>query len=50
MKIMKRFEENVAELFDVGEPNLWGHFKVGVLKACDEVCGRKRGRRYMVVE
>ena len=24
--------------------NLWGHFKNGVLKACDEVCGKKRGR------
>ena len=22
-----------------------GHFKVVVLKACDEVCGMKRGRR-----
>ena len=22
-----------------------GHFKDGVLKACDEVCGKKRGRR-----
>ena len=24
-------------------PNLLGHFKDGVLKACDEVCGRGRG-------
>ena len=25
--------------------NLWGHFKDGVLRACDEVCGKKRGMR-----
>ena len=24
---------------------MWGHFKNGVLKACDAVCGKKRGRR-----
>ena len=24
---------------------MWGHFKDGGLKACDEVCGMKRGRR-----
>ena len=24
---------------------MWGHFKDGVLKACDDVCGKKRGRR-----
>ena len=45
VKIRKRFEEKVTELVDVGAPNLWGHFKDGVLKACDEVCGRRRGRR-----
>ena len=26
-------------------PNLWGHFKNGVLRACDEVYWKKRGRR-----
>ena len=25
--------------------NLWGHLKDGVLKACKEVCGDKRGKR-----
>ena len=25
--------------------NVWGHFKDGILKACDEVCGKKRRRR-----
>ena len=43
-KIRKRFEEKVIELVDVGTPNLWGHFKDGVLEACDEVCGKKRER------
>ena len=45
MKIRKRFEEKVTKLVDVGVPNLLGHFKDGVLMACDEVCGKKRGRR-----
>ena len=34
----------MIKLVDVEVPNLWGHFKDGVLKACDEVCGKKRGR------
>ena len=41
MKIRKRFEEKVIKLVDVGAPDLWGHFKDGVLKACDEVCGKR---------
>ena len=32
-------------MVDVGALNLWGQFKDGILKACDEVCGTKRGRR-----
>ena len=44
MKIRKRFEEKVAELVDVGAPNLWGHFKDGVLEACERCVGcRGRG-------
>ena len=42
VKIGKRLEE-VIQLVDVGLPNLWEHFKDGVSKACDEVCGKKRG-------
>ena len=45
VKIRKRFEEKVIQLVDVGAPNLREHFKVCDLKACDEVCGKKRGRR-----
>ena len=35
----------MAKLVDVGAPNLWGHFKEGVLKACDEVCVKNMRRR-----
>ena len=45
VKIRKQFEERVIKLVDVGAPDLWGHFMDGVSKACDEVCGKKRGRR-----
>ena len=45
VKIRKQFEGKVAKLVDVGASSLWGHFKDGVLEACDEMCGKKRGRR-----
>ena len=45
LKIRKRLEEKVIELVDIVAPNLLGHFKDGILKACDEECGKKRGRR-----
>ena len=51
VKIRKQFKEKVIKLADVGAPNLWGHFNDEVLKACHEVCWRKRGekkKRYMV--
>ena len=41
---MKQFEEEVTELFDFGAPNLWGHFKDGVIRVCDEVCVKRRRR------
>ena len=44
VKIRKRFEEKVIKLVDVGALYLWGHFKDGVLKACAEVCRKKRWR------
>ena len=40
-----RFEERVGELVSVDALDLWKCFKEGVLKACDEVCGKKKGRR-----
>ena len=45
VKIRKRFAKKVTEFVDDGAPNLRGHFKDGVLKACDESCGNKRRRR-----
>ena len=27
------------------EHQVWGHFRDALLKACDEVCGKKRGMR-----
>ena len=45
VKIRRRLLEKVTELVDVGVTNLWGHIKDGFLKASDDVCGKKRGRR-----
>ena len=41
----KRFAERVEELVSVDTSDLWKSFKDGVLQACDETCGEKRGRR-----
>ena len=40
--LLKGFEEKVMKLVDIGVPNLWGHFKDGVLRACNDMCGKKR--------
>ena len=40
-----RFEGRVGELVCTDAPDLWKFFKDGVLKACDEVCRKKQGRR-----
>ena len=48
VKIRKQFDEKVIKLVYIGAPNLWGHFKDGVLKACDEVCWRKERKRSKV--
>ena len=45
VKIVKQYEEKAIELADGGSPNLWRNFEDWDLKACDEVCGKKRGRR-----
>ena len=39
-----KYEIKVIALVDVGATNLWGCLKDGILKACHEVCGKKRGR------
>ena len=35
----------MKELVSTDAPDLWKTFKDGLLKACDEVCGRKKFRR-----
>ena len=39
------FEGRVGELVSTDEMDLWKCFKEGMLKACDEVSGKKKGRR-----
>ena len=38
------------KLLDLGAPNLSGHFKDGVIKACDEVRGKRRGGEEKVLD
>ena len=40
-----RFKEGVGELGSINAPDLSKCFKEGVLKACDDVCGKNKGRR-----
>ena len=38
---MQKLERKVEELVDVETTNLWEPFIDGVLKVCDELCGKK---------
>ena len=40
-----KFQERVKGLIDVDAPNLWSTFKNSIQQACDEVCGKKKGRK-----
>ena len=40
-----RFQKRVKELVDVDALNLWNTFESSKLQACDEVCGKKKGRK-----
>ena len=44
IEIKEKFEERVVELVDTDSMDLWGSYKNGVLKACDELCGKTKGR------
>ena len=46
VKIRKQFEGKAMKLIDVGATNMWGHFKDGGIKACDE----EKYRRYLMVK
>ena len=41
----RRYKGKIRELVSTDVPNLWKCFKEAVLKACDEVCGKNKGRR-----
>ena len=43
--IRVRFYGKIIKLVNFAVPSLWGHFRDGVLEACDEVCGKKGERR-----
>ena len=40
-----RFEKRVKELVSTDAPDLWKTCRDGALKACNEVCGKKKSRR-----
>ena len=44
-RIRERFEKRVRKLASTDAPDLWKTFKDGVLKACDELRGKKKSRR-----
>ena len=44
-EIKEEFERRVVELVDAETVNLWESYKNGVLKACDDLCGKTKGRR-----
>ena len=41
----EKFKDKVKELVNNEAKNLWGLFKDGVLEACEELCGKRKGRR-----
>ena len=43
-EIKENFEERVVELVDTDSMYLWGSYKKGVLQACNEWCGKTKGR------
>ena len=44
-EIKEEFERRVLELVDAEAVDLWESYKNGVLKACDDLCGKTKGRR-----
>ena len=40
-----RFQDRIKKLVDVDAFIIWNTFKNDILEACDEVCGKKKGRR-----
>ena len=50
----ENFKDKLKELVCTEAKDLWGSFKNGILKACEELCGRKkqsnRARKHMVMK
>ena len=44
-EIKEELEQRVVKLVDTEAVDLWESYKNGVLKACDELCGKTKGRR-----
>ena len=44
-EIKEEFERRVVELVDAEAVDLWESYKNGVLKACDDLCAKTKGRR-----
>ena len=44
-EIKEKFSQRVVELVDTKAVDLWESYKNGVLKACDELCGKTKERR-----
>ena len=44
-EMQEKFERRVEELVDVEATNLWESFRDGALKACDELCGKKKVKK-----
>ena len=43
--MQEKFERRVEELVDVEAAYLWESFRDVVLKACDELCGKKKVKK-----
>ena len=43
-ELKEKFEERVVELVDTDSMNLWGSYMNEVLQACEELCGKTKGR------
>ena len=43
-KEIKEKFERIRKLVDIASKDLWGSYKNGVLKACDELCGKTKAR------
>ena len=44
-EIKEEFERRIVELVDAEAVDLWESYKNGILKTCDDLCGKTKGRR-----